>query len=79
MFSTMLHFAVSRSDIERKPPSRSAEEFSHSRSERRPQTDAMEAWMHKQLIIGGTQIRTNEAGLVSLNDIYSAASAAVES
>ena len=29
--------------------------------------------MHKQLIIGGTQIRTNEAGLVSLNDIYAAA------
>lgn len=29
--------------------------------------------MHQNLIIGGTQIRTNEAGLVSLTDIYSAA------
>lgn len=29
--------------------------------------------MHKPLIIGGTQIRTNEAGLVSLTDIYAAA------
>lgn len=32
--------------------------------------------MQTKLIIGGSQIRTNEAGLVSLNDIYSAANAA---
>ena len=29
--------------------------------------------MHKNLIIGGTQIRTNDDGLVSLTDIYAAA------
>jgi frataxin-like iron-binding protein CyaY len=43
---------------------------------RQDDTPTTEEAMHKSLIIGGMEIRTNEAGLMSLTDIWSAAQVA---